>query len=782
MTDINLDIPGYRLIGEIGKGGMATVYLAEQEVFQRQVAVKVLDAQMASSSDFGERFLREARLVANLKHINVVQVFDAGVHNGLYYIAMEHLGGGDLTAPSFSSGQALDPIELSIAVLGALDAAAKLSIVHRDVKPSNIMFREDGTPVLLDFGLARQINTEERVTLVSSLIGTPHYMSPEQFNDEDVDHRSDLYSFGIVLYELLTGDVPFTASSPAAIGVKHLSETMPSLPIRIGAFELPLSKALAKDPVDRYQDASHFALDLMAVRDSLPANAFDVLSVPTASRAGSIKQSVRLSMSPANAVSAVRPAFVQDEEQPKGHQNPLTHRIWWFLTGLAVFAFVSTSALMMWRLIGESTIPVLAPIEQPLPQLATDAAKPSALATAEEAPASVETAEDSAAILYLEQASAALSNREYGLALSFVERGFSTTSDASILYDLDLVGEEARQRLAQAREINKTRLELEDQLGAGNLVTPSDNNAFTIINHLEEIGDETGFVTGKRSEVQDLLKGQISSTLAENNLEAATNLRDRASKHVSQEYIATLTSMINIWELEKKRELKARDDAIAAAYKTTNGVTSVSDAKEALSQWAYVEEKSPNAPEVSQGLESVSKWLHGEIERQISEGNLQEADTALRLLESLDNSLGESLRTTLFEAKSKLRTAEQSLAAADQQILPLVQRLDSGPKLSETERVRAIDTAIGALRLVDDAMYLYPQVNGTSAIATRAMNLLIGLVDGAISARQLRLLNTYMQEQSTKTFKVLKLEPSIGTLAATVAENAARQRASFSTF
>ncbi|MGY6587977.1 MAG: SUMF1/EgtB/PvdO family nonheme iron enzyme [Wenzhouxiangella sp.] len=257
------EISGYRIEQEIGRGGMATVYLAVQQSLQRQVALKVMKAALAADEEFAERFVREARTAASLQHPGIVSIHDTGNVGHHSYIAMEYVTGGELKIRLQNGALDLsEALRITREIADALDYAHEKGFVHRDVKPENILFREKGSAVLTDFGVARAAGTGTRLTGTGLSIGTPHYMSPEQARGDDVDARSDLYALGIVFHEMLTGQVPFDARDSLAIGIKHLQDPIPKLPERLNQFQLIIDKLLAKDPDDRYQSGAELIEDL----------------------------------------------------------------------------------------------------------------------------------------------------------------------------------------------------------------------------------------------------------------------------------------------------------------------------------------------------------------------------------------------------------------------------------------------------------------------------------------------------------------------------------------
>lgn len=256
MTEIFPTIPGYRIIKQMGAGGMATVYLAEQESFGREVALKIMSDQLGKDDVWAKRFMHEARIVSRLSHSNIVPVFDVGNHEGRFYISMELLKGGKLADRMEQGISAADAVRIVCGVAAGLDYAGEKGFVHRDIKPDNIMFRDDGTPVILDFGIAKQKDGESKMTQTGTIVGTTGYMSPEQAMGQELDERSDIYSLGVMFYELLTGQVPFRGDSAVAVLLKHVQEAPPPLPSHFSAFQPALDKALAKKPEQRYRRAS----------------------------------------------------------------------------------------------------------------------------------------------------------------------------------------------------------------------------------------------------------------------------------------------------------------------------------------------------------------------------------------------------------------------------------------------------------------------------------------------------------------------------------------------
>src|SRR6478609_9398271 len=268
----------YELHRRVGRGGMAEVYLARDRLLDRLVAIKILFPEFATDPSFVARFRREAQAAANLNHPNIVGVYDWGKERGTYYIVMEYVDGQTVSEIIRNDG----PIEPKRAAGIAADVAAALGfahrkgVVHRDVKPGNVLITKTGEVKVADFGIARAMtaSSEENLTQTGSVMGTATYFSPEQAQGKAVDARSDLYSLGVVLYEMASGKPPFSADSPVAIAYKHVQEPIPSLAERVPDipedYEAITLRALEKDPDDRYADGAAMRADLLRFREGKP--------------------------------------------------------------------------------------------------------------------------------------------------------------------------------------------------------------------------------------------------------------------------------------------------------------------------------------------------------------------------------------------------------------------------------------------------------------------------------------------------------------------------------
>jgi serine/threonine-protein kinase PpkA len=275
-----IEIPGYNILRQLGRGGMATVYLATQESVQRDVALKVMSPTLLADPDYGERFLREARIAAKIHHRHVVGIHDVARIGDCNYIAMEYLGGGPILARDGTPRAVPFSLRITREIALALNYAHARGFVHRDVKPDNILLRDDTSSALTDFGIARAADSATRMTRTGAVIGTPHYMSPEQARGRTVDGRADLYSLGIVLYELLMGRVPYNADDSLAVGIMHITQPVPVLPEHLSALQPVLNRLLAKQAEDRYQTGQQVADAIEQIEIALSRNELPELDSP----------------------------------------------------------------------------------------------------------------------------------------------------------------------------------------------------------------------------------------------------------------------------------------------------------------------------------------------------------------------------------------------------------------------------------------------------------------------------------------------------------------------
>jgi eukaryotic-like serine/threonine-protein kinase len=307
----------YMIESRLGSGGMADVYLATDQSLGRKVAIKILSDRYARDADFVERFRREAAAAASLRHPNIVTVYDRGEARGTSYIAMEYLDGPTLKEEIGHRAPMPEPEVIGYATqaLAALDAAHRQGVVHRDIKPHNMVLTDEGRLKVTDFGIARAANTQQ-MTEVGSIVGTAQYLSPEQARGLPVGPQSDIYSMGIVLYEMLSGDVPFNGDSAVEIAMKQVSDPPPPLQTRnrlvSPAMEQVVMRALAKDPALRFQSARQMAEELGRVSRGQAASP-DTQQATRVIAAGDATRVIR----PESATGVLRPPPPPERPGPR---------------------------------------------------------------------------------------------------------------------------------------------------------------------------------------------------------------------------------------------------------------------------------------------------------------------------------------------------------------------------------------------------------------------------------------------------------------------------------
>lgn len=256
-----IQINGYRLIRKLGEGGMAVVFLTEHAESGEERVLKILDTRVSTDPEFLDRFILEYGIVSQITSPYVIRIWDQGFTSDHAYISMEHLPGGDLKQRIRAGIPTADAIRIFRQLIEALQSVHEAGIIHRDLKPQNIMFRADDSIALLDFGVAKQVESEHNLTKVGFVIGTPNYISPEQATGMPVDARADLYGAGAILVEMLTGKPPYAAQTLPALLYAHCHAPIPQLPEQLSAYQPLVDKLLAKEPAARCQSARELLLD-----------------------------------------------------------------------------------------------------------------------------------------------------------------------------------------------------------------------------------------------------------------------------------------------------------------------------------------------------------------------------------------------------------------------------------------------------------------------------------------------------------------------------------------
>jgi len=278
------EIPGYQIEKEIAQGGMSRIYAALDRIHDRKVALKVFFPAMANEQDARARFVSEGDILSKLNHRNIVPVYDVGSYGELDYIAVEFLEGKSLKERIRTGGADrigwAEALDLLRQISGALEYSHSKGLIHRDIKPENILFRNDGTPVLVDFGIAKDYSQSKNFTMTGTSIGTPYYMSPEQIKGEPPDARNDIYSLGIVLYEMLTGEIPYKGTDIITVAMKHERDPIPSLPSELSFIQPLLNRMMAKQSKDRPAGGN----EVITILDRLEAERGSAPDIPAGVR------------------------------------------------------------------------------------------------------------------------------------------------------------------------------------------------------------------------------------------------------------------------------------------------------------------------------------------------------------------------------------------------------------------------------------------------------------------------------------------------------------------
>ena len=296
-----MDIPGYKVERLVAEGGMAAVHLATQESLDRRVALKLL--KKFDKPEQSKRFINEGRIIASLNHQNIITIYDIGVIEGQHYISMEYLGGGDLEARIRGGMAPAAAIDLIRTIGETLDFVHRKGIVHRDIKPANILFRKDGTPILTDFGIAKQLEQDTKLTMDGTAMGSPDYLSPEQAECKPLDGRTDIYSLGIVLYEMLTGRKPYLGGSYIETVMAHIIEPIPLLPPHLERYQRLLERMVAKNPEKRFDSAADMVACIDRIGHTTPV---EEISAKVVGVVRSLRDSAPAATNPAKTVQITR--------------------------------------------------------------------------------------------------------------------------------------------------------------------------------------------------------------------------------------------------------------------------------------------------------------------------------------------------------------------------------------------------------------------------------------------------------------------------------------------
>ncbi len=532
---MSIEIPGYKIDKQIGSGGMATVYLALQENLHRKVALKVMTPGLAVDETYCHRFLKEGRIAAQLNHINLLTVYDIGVHESQYYMATEYLSGGtvrDRMKPAISEDDAITFIS---DIAQGLQYAHSNGFVHRDVKPGNMLFRGNGDCVLGDFGIAKAVDSNTGATKLGTSIGTPHYMSPEQAKGEKVDHRTDLYSLGVVFYEILVGKLPYDADDPFSVALMQINEPVPQLPSSLSKYQPVINKLMAKDREQRYRCADDFLDDLESL---------------TGLVSGGRKTTKRRVDEPSRQGRSATPASARNtgsSQPPSGYyQAPSSNKLMYVAVALTVLIMIGgVSWYMLTRDKNPDPLPPTGEVTTTTPQNNTDSS------TTEQSvePVAVRDPQKSRIDRLLAQAG---SYMEQGQYLTPSGRNAFAVYQQVLLVDPD----NANAKLGKGMLANRLESQIEQMLSRGEqtqarqlasqAMTAFPNNLGIRYLHGALIGDQV-IVNTTVPEDTDVVESQTNPVTADNQNQSSTaapvsaevqTVLERADNYFDQNIIA----------------------------------------------------------------------------------------------------------------------------------------------------------------------------------------------------------------------------------------------------
>lgn len=657
---MTLEIPGYKILRMLGRGGMAKVYLAVQEVFEREVALKVMSKALSEDPSFNQRFFREAKIVSQLVHPNIVTVHDVGKHNDCFYLSMEHIDGPDLkhAVYNMSIGEKIRAIN---DIAKALDYAGGKGYVHRDIKPENIMFHtSDGRAVLMDFGIARAAESDTAVTQTGTAIGTPHYMSPEQAKGKTVDHRSDIYSLGVVFFYCLAGHVPFDAESAVAIGIKHITEPTPLLPRCYEPLQPIVDKMMAKKVADRYQNAKELMADLASLDIEVLAHSIDFVAdyqseSTTAFGSSSINYTEEESFELEEGELSEYPSFdaLSQEMEKAAHHRPIFPM---FVAGLFVVAVVTTFLYFKNPVMFEPVIERYASIKKEVKQV-TASFTPEPKPLEESDSKENGNAADANPLAGVEEKEDEVKLPKQPLANGTIQRNSETTPKQS-------------QQKTSAESVEKALADAKKKIQVLQSAPASNRDAASLVSAYRDALALAPKDSGLRSGLESLRKddlARLTSLSEEKGFNRYLEQQLAAHKALYKE-----SSPKQLEAIEKKAKTRKKVMTYvleAQAYQRQNALTKPSG-RNALDMYNKALKLDPKNTEALKGKKQIAQSLAGAAEKKLKAQRYSSAlESAYKAL-SIDkkNSTALAVKKTADAKLSRVNKIDSLLKSADAKV------------------------------------------------------------------------------------------------------------------
>ncbi|AFL76337.1 SUMF1/EgtB/PvdO family nonheme iron enzyme [Thiocystis violascens] len=667
-----MKIPGYTIIRELGSGGMATVYLARQDRLTRSVALKVMKPIAMAGDDFTSRFIKEGQIIAQLQHPQIVTIYDFDSTDGYHYFSMEYLQGGSLADEIKKGIPVARTLRIVKQIAEALAVAHAKGVIHRDVKPQNILFRADGTPVLTDFGIARteQRNAESmQLTRFGMIIGSPRYMSPEQSTGRPLDPRTDLYSLGVVFYEMLTQQLPYRAEDVVSLAMQHCTEPIPRLPESLAPYQPILDRMIAKQPEDRYASAGQLIRALEDFANGTLATSLDDDATQLVARGASVRPPADSGTQTASAsTDTTQPVDSGTQGRPLSERQGVR-----LMTLLLVVVLVAGIGLYLAR--------------RPPPE------PPGSIGTEQLPPAPPNRAQT--AIQYEKLAIEHVQKAQYEQSLEIVRLGLASAPDDARLAALQGLiqnRQEVERQLAQAHELLR-----ENRL---------DESLARVASGLQRIPAHPGLLD---------LRAELQRRLEERTRQQADALRARAQasldagRHedamtLAREGLALLPGHRGLTEVQTGARLASeRQAAVQAALRQAGDFLAAGTPERASEVIERALEAAPNDSQLLDLRASVRQQSQRQLEQRIAE--LFEQAQALRAQGEFARGLAaidEGLR--LDPDHRRLKTLRDEILAAQER--EREQQVADFLKQANTQFEQRDDVA--SLALIEQGLALSP--------------------------------------------------------------------------